>query len=271
MKPNHKIIQNITFIPPKRSFASYSFNFRKRCNLLPQKKHLIMKKVVIVILVLLVVLVGGFLLYMGAPYDQEKSVLHEVEVPENINRTIENHRAENRTTFLEKSDETGGEYSLLEIELGPGGENILHYHDDFTEEFTVRSGTLGLHLNGTDSLLEPGESALVERGDDHYFFNPSEEDTVRFEVKIEPGSPGFEKALYILYGIINDGLVDDDGIPENIYHTALFIELSDTRSPERSALFNWFVSRMAGRAQRNGVEEELIERYYLHNTKDASK
>ena len=31
-------------------------------------------------------------------------------------------------TFLETSEETGGEYSLIEVEVAPGGGNNPHYH-----------------------------------------------------------------------------------------------------------------------------------------------
>ena len=124
-----------------------------------------------------------------------------MEPPENLTRTIENSRAGNRTTYVEKSVETGG-------------------------------------------------------------------DTITFTVRIEPGHPGFEKSLYILYGLANDGLVDEDGIPENIYHTAVFATLSDTGSSEVGSLMSWIIRRLAGRAQRMDIEDELIERYYLAMTEE---
>ncbi|WP_294824347.1 hypothetical protein [uncultured Flavobacterium sp.] len=46
--------------------------------------------------------------------------------------------------ILQSSEDTGGEYSLLEVSLSPGGGNPLHYHTQFTEEFIAVKGNLGL-------------------------------------------------------------------------------------------------------------------------------
>ncbi len=224
-----------------------------------------MKKAIIIIPILILAGITGLLIFLGVPYDPAQSAYYHMEPPENLTRTIENSRAGNRTTYVEKSVETGGEYTLLEIELAPGGGNDPHHHSEFSEYFTAVSGTLGLWLNGEEIFLEEGESALADIGDEHAFFNPGG-DTITFTVRIEPGHPGFEKSLYILYGLSNDGRVDEDGIPENIYHTAVFATLSDTGSSEVGTLLSWVIRRLAGRAQRMGIEDELIERYYLAMT-----
>jgi quercetin dioxygenase-like cupin family protein len=229
-----------------------------------------MKKVIYIISILVIAGILGFFLYLGTPYDPERSAYLNVEPPDSVARTIYNSRAGHKTTFIKKSAETNGEYTLLEIELAPGKGNDPHYHEQFNETFTAISGTLGVELNGEKILLEEGDVVIAETGDEHTFFNPTE-DTIRFEVKIEPGSPGFEKALYILYGIINDGLVDEKGIPTDLHHAAVFVALSDTRSHEIGPFMSWLISRLAGRAQRNGIEDELIERYYLGMTKDVAQ
>lgn len=221
-----------------------------------------MKKIILATVIVLFLGVVIFYLSLGAPFDPEQSEYYDLVPPENLERTIYNSMAGNYTTFVKKSVETNGEYTLLEIDLEPGGENGPHYHLDFSEEFTAVSGTVGVHINGENHYLEEGESKLADTGDVHYFFNNSNEKST-FQVRIEPGSPGFEKSLYILYGLVNDGLVDEEGLPTDILHTALFAAYSDTRASGLLRVMNPIFSRLAGKAQREGIESDLIERYYL--------
>lgn len=224
-----------------------------------------LKKFVLGLIILVIVAISGLFLSLGAPYDSEASEYYQMSHPENINRTISNSLAKNETTFLKFSEETGGEYTLLEVTLEPGGSNENHYHNKFTEEFTAVEGTLGVRVDDERIYLEPGETHLVERGSVHGFFNDTDEE-ITFQVKIEPGSQGFEKALYILYGLVNDGLVDENGIPTDPEHTAIFVVYSDTHAPGILGLASPLFRRLAGSAQRTGTEAELVERYFLSHT-----
>jgi len=76
----------------------------------------------------------------------------------------------------------------------------------------------------------------------HAFANETRE-PVRFEVELTPGHRGFEQALQIAYGLA--------GIPRNLVHTALLVELGETRRPAPCA--RW--------GQRRGVDAVLVERY----------
>lgn len=222
------------------------------------------KKILIGGLLVIIMAIIGLLLFLGAPYDPDESPYYDMEPPEDIQRTQYHPEIGQRTTFLKKSHETGGEYTLVEVELEPGKGNIVHYHNRFSETFIPISGTLGKHHEGEDFTIEEGDSVLVKPGEDHRFFNPSDTDTVTFQVRMEPGTPGFEKALYIMYGLSRDGLVDEDGLPENIYHTSIFVVLGDTRASGARSLFTPLMWRIAGRAQRQGIEEELMEKYYVN-------
>lgn len=223
-----------------------------------------LKKILIGIIVLFILALVSLMLYLGSPFDPEQSDYFYMAPPENINRTIHNPDAGNTVFFARKAHETDGEYTLLQIDLEPGGGNTPHYHQEFSETFTAISGTLGLELQGEDVFLEEGESGKADIEEMHNFFNPTE-DTIRFEVKIEPGNPGFEKFLYMLYGLANDNLTGEDGLPENPLHTAILVQYSDTYADIPGG---WIISpmlkRLAGRAQRQGVESEMIERYYLN-------
>jgi hypothetical protein len=85
-------------------------------------------------------------------------------------------------------------------------------------------------LEGEERILQPGEFVSVSPGLTHRFYNPGQE-RIRFSVRIEPGSAGFEKALYLLYGLTRDGLAKEDGLSKDFSHTALFLKRSDTRVP----------------------------------------
>ena len=223
-----------------------------------------MRKLIYVGLVLIVAGAVAFWTFLGTPYDPENASYLTTEPPDNLVRTIEHESAGNITTFAAKAHETDGAYTLLDIELKPGGENAVHYHEAFAETFTAVSGTLGITLDGEEVLLDEGESATAPVGTSHNFFNPTDE-TIRFEVKIEPGHEGFERALYMLYGLDRDGKVSEDGF-DNIYHTALFVMMSDTRGDGALRVMRPLFNRLAGRAQELGIEDELMERYYITHT-----
>ncbi len=228
-----------------------------------------MKKVLITVSILIVTAIAGLFFYLGAPFDAEESPYIHLDPPEDVVRTIYNSEADHYTTFLEKSADTNGEYTLLEIDLEPGGENGPHFHGQFSETFTAIEGPVGVHVNGEDHYLNDGESITADIGDIHYFFNDGAE-RARFQVKIEPGSPGFEKGLYILYGLINDGKAEE-GLPKNSLHTAVFVSYSDTRAPGVLRLVNPIFTRLGGRAQRTGIESELVEKYYFSMTEEQAE
>lgn len=220
---------------------------------------------------LILIFILSIFIYLGAPYDPDKSDYFDAEPPENLVRTIHNPDAQNTVTFRKMSHKTDGEYTLLEIDLSFGGGNSLHYHERFSETFTAVEGITGVEVDGEKYFLDENESIKAEAGAVHRFFNPGDE-SVKFEVKIEPGSPGFEKALYILYGLANDGLTDDMGTPKDINHIGIFVAYSDTRGTGLQGLIlGSVINRIAGRAQRQGVEAELLERYYFGFTENREQ
>ena len=168
-----------------------------------------------------------------------------------------------RVTFLKTADETGGERTLVEVELSPGGGNGLHYHRSYSERFSPISGTLGVQIGKQECTLLPGDSALVEPGVPHRFFNPTQE-TIRFYVELAPGSKGFEQSLHIAYGLARDGETRANGIPRSLLALALLVDLSDTRLPGPLALLDPFFGLLAHLGRRRGVEAALIARYAPH-------
>lgn len=178
-------------------------------------------------------------------------------------RSIYNPIQRDRVTFLKTSAETGGELTLVEVELSPGGGTPLHYHRSYDERFTAITGELGLQVGNEQRALRPGESALVERGVLHRFYNATPQ-PVRFYGEILPGQVGFEQSLYINYGLARDGKVSAGGAPKGLLTLALLVVLSDTRFPGRLALLNPAFGLLARIARWRGVESALLARYAPH-------
>lgn len=177
-----------------------------------------------------------------------------------LTRSIYHPIQRDRATFLKTSVETGGEYSLLEIELEPGGGNDLHRHTSYSERFTVLDGTLGVELDGQVSVLQPGGSVLVPIGGKHRFFSVADA-PARFQVEMRPGHTGFEQTLRIGYGLAADGECNAKGLPTNPLHLALLLELSDMAMVGPAALLAPLFRLLATIARRRGVLDELVARY----------
>ena len=172
-----------------------------------------------------------------------------------------------KVTMLKTSTETGGSYSLGELEVSPGGGNSFHIHTAFDETFTAVKGVLGVALKNEMILLQPGESFTITKFTPHHFFNTTDEKIV-CHVKFTPGHDGFEKGLAIAYGLATDGKTNPKGIPKNINHLALIMNLTNTNPTglfgKLTPLFNW----LAKRAKRKGMERELLLKYYYQQSKD---
>ena len=70
-------------------------------------------------------------------------------------RIFENPLINDRIMLVESSDETGGEHTLIEVELRPGGGKRLHYHKCITEKFTAIKGGNGSVYNPANRLRLP--------------------------------------------------------------------------------------------------------------------
>jgi quercetin dioxygenase-like cupin family protein len=163
-------------------------------------------------------------------------------------------------TFLKTSEETEGEYTLMEIEVAPGGGTKPHYHKTYTESFEVIEGSLEVLVGDQTCFLRAGEKAVVPRNTLHRFHNAMDE-TVTFLCEMRPGQPGFENTLKVGYGLASDGLTRSDGTPKNLYHMALLLEWSEIRVPGIFTLIEPIMRFLAKRARRKGIDKELEERY----------
>ena len=166
--------------------------------------------------------------------------------------------------FEKYSQETSGAYTLLTVSVAPGGGNAPHWHGSYSETFTVEKGSVSIYTKSKGTfLLSPGdESATVKPGEVHYFSNSSEEE-VEIKVKIQPAHEGFEKGLYILYGLARDGKCREGGIPKDFMHLAVVAAMSDMwPAGWRGGILIPVLKVVAWWGRMRGVEEELVKRYW---------
>jgi quercetin dioxygenase-like cupin family protein len=162
-------------------------------------------------------------------------------------------------TFLLTSGETGGERTLIEIELAPGGGNAPHRHLTYDEHFEVLAGEILVTVDDETRRLGPGDIAVAPMGALHNF--TATHLAATFRVELRPGHLGFERALQAGYRLAEEGRTTRQGIPRNPYHAALLLEWSDIRLSGPTALLQPLFTRLARRARRTGVEAQLLARY----------
>ena len=125
---------------------------------------------------------------------------------------IENPVTGERLRFLETSQETGGEYVLVECTVEPNGfVAAAHMHPYQTERFEIEAGLLGFRLDGTDVLVRPGEAVVVPPGSSHKFWNAGETEA-RFVCEVRPAL-AFERLLETMFALANDGKTSRRGMP----------------------------------------------------------
>lgn len=176
-------------------------------------------------------------------------------------RVFENPLIKDKVTLLESSQETNGAYTLLQVQLEAGGGNDLHFHTSFTEEFTAIEGVLSIGLKKRQLHLKPGEQAIAHVNQLHRFYNAGKT-SIRFDVKLTPGSVEFEKCIAIGYGLASDGMTNKKGIPKKMDHLALLLDLGNTRLTGFIALITPYLLYRAKRARKKGVLKELENKYW---------
>ncbi|MGH3024521.1 MAG: cupin domain-containing protein [Gaiellaceae bacterium] len=126
--------------------------------------------------------------------------------------TVENPVTGERITFLATSADTNGEAVVIETVVRPQGfVAAAHVHPFQTERFEVVAGRLGLRVGEETMALGPGESAAVEPGTPHRFWNGGGDD-VRFVCEIRPALQ-FESLLETMFALAADGKTTRKGLP----------------------------------------------------------
>ncbi|PVH89671.1 hypothetical protein DL98DRAFT_647396 [Cadophora sp. DSE1049] len=180
-------------------------------------------------------------------------------------RTLTNHLIKDEAYIEKYGAETNGAYTQVRVIVAPGGGTPLHYHGSYEEHLTCTNGLLSCVVGNKTLTFTPGETAVIPIGTKHRFFNASETDDVEFVGKVIPAHEGFEKSLYICYGLAEDGECDDKGLPKSFVHLCLMADLGDMRWPGFmlvAGLGNMLVKVVAAYARWSGEEDRLLKKYW---------
>jgi quercetin dioxygenase-like cupin family protein len=133
--------------------------------------------------------------------------------------------------ILRGTEDRGDGPGIVHLRARPGAAVVgEHYHPS---KFTVLSGRLDARIAGRNLSLAPGQSALVEAGVVHDWWNSSrfEVADVLIEIDRAPGSTvgseRFELLIGTLFGLANDGKVDKKGRPNPLQGAVIGQEFAD--------------------------------------------
>ena len=113
-------------------------------------------------------------------------------------------RFDERYLVLDAARDSGGEFVRIEDTAAPGpSRRPVSAHPAQRERFEVRSGTLGLTVDGEQHLLGPGDSFVVEPGARHLPRNVGDGE-LRFLAEIRPAGR-FEEFLTEITAVNNTG------------------------------------------------------------------
>ena len=94
-------------------------------------------------------------------------------------------RFDERYLVLDAARDSGGEFVRIEDTAAPGpSRRPMSAHPAQRERFEVRSGTLGLTVDGDQHLLGPGDSFVVEPGARHLPRNAGRQSGLRPRVVV---------------------------------------------------------------------------------------
>jgi quercetin dioxygenase-like cupin family protein len=100
-----------------------------------------------------------------------------------------------------------------------------HYHPALVERFTVLEGELMVKRDGQSTILREGETAVIEAGVWHDWWNASDRDA-RVRVEITPGAR-FSHMAETLFGLARLGHTDEKGMPDLLQLALIAQEFSD--------------------------------------------
>lgn len=175
-------------------------------------------------------------------------------------RRIYNPIQKDSVTFLKTAADTGGAYSLVEVELAPGGGVGLHYHKTYSEKFDCLEGEVQIGIGKKILPLLPGGTLTAEPNTNHLFRNRSKA-PCKFRVEIRPASRGFEQSLQVGYGLARDGQCRSNGFPKDKLALAWLFVISESNLPGRRSVFEFILRKQAKKAVEKGTDKALVERY----------
>ena len=144
---------------------------------------------------------------------------------------IENPVTGERITFLETSEDTGGELLRFEYVLPPGFSIPEHVHPKQEERHEIVSGTFWGRVGGREQIFGEGQSVVGPPGVPHAWRNPSVNEKLRLVSEIRPPLR-FETLFETGYGLARDGKTTKQGVPKDPLQLAVLVaETGDMAYP----------------------------------------
>jgi quercetin dioxygenase-like cupin family protein len=153
--------------------------------------------------------------------------------PIKIGEVWENPVTGERATILERSWDNPAGRATAELTALVGARVLgEHLHPALVEQFTVLEGKLTVKRDGQTSILHQGETAVIEPGVWHDWWNASNRDA-RVRVEITPGER-FVHMIETFFGLARLGHTNHKGMPHPMQLAMSAQEFSDVivfRSP----------------------------------------
>jgi quercetin dioxygenase-like cupin family protein len=193
--------------------------------------------------------------------------------PIRVGEVWENPVTGERATILELPHENPEGRVSAELTALVGARVVgEHRHPAIVERFTVLEGELTMKLDGWTSVLREGETAVVEAGAWHDWWNGGDRDA-RARVEITPGER-FAHMIETLFGLARLGHTNAKGLPDPLQLALFAQEFSDViefRSPPRAvqrALFG-ALAPIARRRGYRGTYPQLSRTVLAPRTSDG--
>ncbi len=146
--------------------------------------------------------------------------------PFEVGEIVENPVTKERAVILEMPWQNAYGRSVSELTALPGARVVgEHRHPSLHERFTVMKGELTVVRDRQRSVLHAGESADIEPGVWHDWWNEAQADAI-VRVEITPGER-FAHMIETLFGLAREGHVDAQGMPDPLQLALFGQEFSD--------------------------------------------
>jgi quercetin dioxygenase-like cupin family protein len=156
--------------------------------------------------------------------------------PIQVGEVWENPVTGERATILEFPYTNPASSAVAELTALVGARVVgEHRHPALVERFTVLEGELTMKLDGQTSILREGETAVIEPGVWHDWWNASDRDA-RVRVEITPGER-FAHMIETLFGLARLGHTNAKGMPPPLQLALTAREFGDVivfRSPPQA-------------------------------------
>jgi quercetin dioxygenase-like cupin family protein len=174
-------------------------------------------------------------------------------IPIQVGEVWENPVTGERAMILELPYKNDAGRAVAELTARVGARVVgEHRHPALVERFTALEGELMVKRDGRISILRAGETAVVEAGVWHDWWNGSDRDAL-VRVEVTPGER-FAHMIETLYGLARLGHTNAKGMPHPLQLALFAREFSDVvefRTPP-AAVQRVFFAALTPIAQRRG-------------------